>query len=80
MKTNTNENILINFGTNIQIFRKKHHISQFEMACEMEIDTKVLRKIEKGAAEPRYDMINKIIEYLKEIDKSITLEKLLETV
>jgi predicted transcriptional regulator len=79
MKTNTDENILINFGNNIKVFRKNHDISQFEMAYEMEIDTKVLRNIEKGVSEPRYEMILKIIEYLQEIDENMTLKKLLET-
>ena len=79
MKTNTSENILINFGNNIKVFRKDHNISQFKMAYEMKIDTKVLRNIEKGVSEPRYEMILKIIEYLQEIDENITLEKLLET-
>lgn len=81
MKTNTNENILINFGSNIKVYRKQHNISQFELAIDLEIDPKVLRNIEKGVAEPRYDMIVKILSHLKkEYDENITLEKLLKTV
>ena len=61
MKANTISNILINFGNSIKVFRRDNGISQFEFAVDLEIDPKVLRNIENGKTDARYDTVVKII-------------------
>ena len=78
MKANTINNILINFGKSIKVFRMDNGISQFEFAVDLEIDPKVLRNIENGKTDARYDTVVKIINKIQET-QNITLDELLET-
>ena len=78
MKANTINNILINFGNSIKVFRRDNGISQFEFAADLEIDPKVLRNIENGKTDARYDTVVKIINKIQET-QNITLDELLET-
>lgn len=78
MKANTINNILINFGKSIKVFRMDNGISQFEFAVDLEIDPKVLRNIENGKTDARYDTVVKIINKIQKI-QNITLDELLET-
>ena len=75
--TNTNENILTNFGKAIKNLRNKCNKSQFEMAIGIECDPKSLRKIENGLVNPTYQMVKRIVEYFEKRGENITLEKLL---
>ena len=58
----------------------KNDISQLSMACDLGIEEKQLRRIEKGGQDVQYETFYKIFEYCKDVDKDITMEKLLETV
>lgn len=78
MKANTINNILINFGNLIKVFRRNNDISQYEFAIDLEIDPKVLRNIENGKTDARYDTVVKIIKKIQK-KQNITLDELLET-
>ena len=77
MKTNTNTNILKEFGKSIIEFRKKIRCSQLAFAESIEMDQKSLRQIEKGISDPRYDVVVKIFTAIKSKYQNITFEELL---
>ena len=81
MNTNTDKDILIiNLGKNILAFRKKHNLTQEDIALDIDMDVRQFRRIENAECECKRSTFIRIFDYCAQIDKDITPEKLLGTV
>lgn len=65
--------LYLQIGTNIKIFREKHHLTQKEFAQIADVSDKAVSSLETGNKLPRIQAINKIAKHFN-VTKSIILE------
>lgn len=65
MCVESKEEFLSNFGKKVSELRKSANISQEQLACDAEIDTSTLSRIERGNYNPSIYIIFKIALVLK---------------
>jgi predicted transcriptional regulator len=65
--------VILNFMKELKFLRKKAQITQKELSSALGLSQSYVNKIENNISDPPYEMGLKIIDYLRKIDKSSTL-------